>query len=86
MDTVGEGERKANWKSSIETHILPYIKQIASGNLLCDAESSNPVLCDNLEGLDGVGGGREVQGRGHMYTYGWFMLMYAKNPKTNTIL
>ena len=23
--------------------------------------SSNPVLCDNLEGWDGVGGGREVQ-------------------------
>ena len=25
------------------------------------AGSSNPVLCDNLEGWDGVGGGREVQ-------------------------
>ena len=29
---------------------------------LYDAGSSKPVLCDNLEGWDGVGGGREVQG------------------------
>ena len=26
-------------------------------------------LRDNLEGQDGAGGGREVQRRGHMYTY-----------------
>ena len=65
-----EGECGMTRENSPETHTLPYIKQIASGNLLYDAESSNPVLCDNLEGLDGVGGGREVQGRGHMYTYG----------------
>ena len=47
---------------------------MACGNLLCDAGTSNPVLCDNLEGWDGVGGGREVQeggsgGRGHMNIY-----------------
>ena len=30
-----------------------------------------PGLCDNLEGWDEVGRGKEVQeGRGHMYTYG----------------
>ena len=29
-----------------------------------DAGSSNSVLCDNLEGWDGVGGGREVQEEG----------------------
>ena len=33
--------------------------KIASGNLLCDAVSSYPVFCDNLEGVGG--GGREVQ-------------------------
>ena len=26
------------------------VKQINSGNLLCDAGSSNSVLCDNLKG------------------------------------
>ena len=28
--------------------------------MLHDAGSSNLVLCDNLEGWDGVGGGREL--------------------------
>ena len=27
-------------------------------------------LCNNLEGWDGEGDGREAQGRGCMYTYG----------------
>ena len=47
-----------------ETHILPYVKQIASGNSLCDAGSPKLVLCDNLEGWDGEGGGRRAQGAG----------------------
>ena len=45
----------------IETHTLPYVEQIARGNLLYDAENPKRMLCDNLEGWDGVGGGREVQ-------------------------
>ena len=45
----------------METYSLPYVKQPASGNLLYDAGSSNLVLCDNLEGWNGVGDGREVQ-------------------------
>ena len=34
------------------------------------------VLCDNLEEWDGEEGSR---GRGHMYTYGWFTLMYGRD-------
>ena len=34
---------------------------MTSGHLLCDADSSKPALCDNLEGWDGAGGWREVQ-------------------------
>ena len=60
----GEGAGETNWESNTETYILPYVKQIASGNLLYDAENSNPVLCDNLEGWDGMGGRREVQEEG----------------------
>ena len=45
----------------METYILPYVKQIGSGNLLFEAGSRKPVLCDNLEEGDGVGGGRLVQ-------------------------
>ena len=34
--------------------------------MLYEAGSSNQVLCDNLEGWDGVGDGREVQEGGGM--------------------
>ena len=38
-----------------------------------------PGLCDNLEGWNGVGGGREAQEGVNMYTYGWSMLMYGSS-------
>ena len=41
--------------------MLPYVKQIARGNPLYDAGSSNLLLCNNLEGWGGVGW--EVGGR-----------------------
>ena len=36
---------------------------------IIDIGNLKPVLCDNLEGLDGVGGGGKFQERRHMYTY-----------------
>ena len=42
-----------------------------------DAGHQKPVLCDNLEEEGGGMGG--PGGRGHMYVYGWLMLMYGKN-------
>ena len=42
-------------------HTLPYIKWIASGNLLGDAGNLNLVLYDNVERWDGAEGGREAQ-------------------------
>ena len=45
---------------SIEIHILPNVKQRANGKLLYNRVFSL-VLCDNLDGRDGVRGGREVQ-------------------------
>ena len=79
-DTGGEGEVGTNWESSMETYTLPYLK-LDSGKLLYDSESSNWVLCDNVEGWDGVGGG--VGGsrrREHTYTYGQFMLILWQKP------
>ena len=61
MDTMGEGEGGTNRESSVETYTLPFVKYKSGGNLLYDVGSSDPLLCDNLEGWDGVGGGREVQ-------------------------
>ena len=40
--------------------MLPYVKQTAGKSLTYDAGSPKPVLCDNLEGRDGEGGGRGV--------------------------
>ena len=41
-------------------------------------------LCNNLEGWGGEGDEREVQeGGGHMYTYGWFMLMFGRNQQNS---
>ena len=51
----------------METYTLPYVKQIASGNVLCD---TRVVVCENLEGWDGVGDGRKVQEGGDVYTCG----------------
>ena len=33
----------------MEAYTLPYVKQIANGNLMCDTGSSNLELRDNLE-------------------------------------
>ena len=69
VDTVGEGEGVPNKEISTETYTLPYVKQIAGagGTLLYDEGSSNMVLCDYLEGWDGVGGERASIGSRHVY-------------------
>ena len=67
-------------ENSIETCILPYVKQMTSANSMHEAGHSKPVLWDNPEGWGGSGGGRRVQdGVGHMYNSGWIMWMYGKN-------
>jgi len=77
LDSVAEGEGEMIWENSIETCILPYVKQIASPSSMHEAGHSKPkVHWDNLEGWDGAGG---LGQRGHMYTHGWFMSMYGKN-------
>ena len=76
---VGGGERGTNWKSNTETYITT-CKTDSQWDLPYNTGSSNLVLCDNLEEWDGGGkweGGSG--GRGHVYTYGWFMLMHGRN-------
>ena len=77
LDSVGEGEGGMIWENSIETRLLPYVKQITSPSLACETALSSCAL-----GLrDGMG--REVGGGfgtwGHMYTRGWFMSVYDKD-------
>ena len=84
MDSVGEGEGGMIWENSIETCILPYVKEKTSPLSMHEIGHSKPVHWDHPEGWDRVGGARGVQDEGHMYTHGWFMSMYGK--KTATIL
>ena len=62
-----EGEGGMLWENSIETYTLPYVKQIAIGNLMCDAEHPQLVLSDNLEAWGGEGAGSGVQEGGETF-------------------
>ena len=79
VDTVREGECGMNWESSMETYTLPYVKQIASGNLLVTYGAQPSALWQSR----GVGwGGRwegGLMGRGHMCTCDWFTVIYGRN-------
>ena len=58
-----------NGASSMEAYTLPYVKQIANGNMLYDPGSSNwgSVTASSI-GKGGKVGGRFKMG-GHMYAY-----------------
>ena len=76
-------ESGTHWNSGMDTYTLPYVKSIASGNLLYDAGTSAQLMQGAQPPPRGVGwGGRwewDSRGKGHMYTYDWFMLMYGRN-------
>ena len=52
------------------SHILSYVKQIASPGSMHETGCSGLVHWDDPEGWDGEGGGRAVQDGEHMYTHG----------------
>ena len=79
LDSVGEGEDGMIWENSIETCILPYVKQNTSPGSMHETGCSGLVHWDDPEGWDGEGGGRGVQDGEHMYTHGGFMSVYGKN-------
>ena len=65
-----EGEGEMNGESNVEAYTLPYVKQMANGNLLFDSGNSNqgPVTTKRGEkGLE-VGGGKEVKEGGYIGT------------------
>ena len=62
LNSVGEGEGGMIWENSIETRILPYVKQITSPRVMHETGLSEPVHWDNPGGWDGEGGtGEGVQ-------------------------
>ena len=56
------------WENSIETCILPYVKQMASPCSMHETGHSKPVHWDNPEGWDGEGGRRRGSGSGDTRT------------------
>ena len=60
---IGRKERVGPIQSRTETYPLAAVKQRANGKWPQSTELGL-VPCDNSEGRDGVGGGREVQERG----------------------
>ena len=76
---MGEGEGGMILENSIETCILPYVKQITSLDSMHETGRSGLVHWDDPEGWDREGGGRGVQDGKHMYTHGRFMSVYGKN-------
>ena len=81
LDSVGEGEGGMILENSIETCILPYVKQMTIPSSMHETGHSKLVHWDNTQGWDGEGGGSGFQYAGHMYTHGRLMLMYGKKPK-----
>ena len=65
------------WENGIETCKISYKKQIASPGSMKDTGCLGLVHWDDPEGCFGEEGGRGVQDREHVYTYGGFMLMYG---------
>ena len=62
LDSAGEGKGGMIRENSIETCILPYVKQIASPGSMHVTGCSGLVYWDNPEGWDGEGGGRGGSG------------------------
>ena len=71
LDSVREGKGGMILENSIETYILPQVKQIGIPGLMYETGHSGPVhLGDPKKGWDGEGVGRGFQDWGHMYTHG----------------
>ena len=57
-----EGEDGTKGESCMETYALPYVVE-SQWEFSVWLRGIEPGLCNNLEGWEGVGGGREVQER-----------------------
>ena len=60
--------RKILLSEYTETYTLPYVKEITNASLMHDVGHPKQMLCDNLVGLGGEGGGRGSQDRGDTCT------------------
>ena len=78
LDPVGEGEGVMIWENSIETCILPYVKQMSSASSMDEAGHSKLVLWDN------PGGGRwegDQYGGTHVHLWVFHVDVWQKPPQ-----
>ena len=61
LASAGEGEGGVIWENSIETCILPYVKQITSPGSMPETGCSGLVHWDDPEWWDGEGDGRRFR-------------------------
>ena len=84
MDKVGgeEGGGEMNGEGSLEAYTLPYVY----GQPMEIHSMTQGTQTGALQPPRGVWDGGQWEGgarrKGHMYTYGWFMLMYDKIKPT----
>ena len=79
LDSVREGEGGMIWENSIETCILPYVKQITQSKLDAWNGALKASALGQPWGMRWEGRWEGGQDGEHMYTHGWFMWMYGKN-------
>ena len=70
LDSAGEGEDGMIWENSIETCILPYVKETASPGLMHETGCSGLVHWDYPEGWDREGSRMGAQDGEHIHTHG----------------
>ena len=71
MDTRRGEERVRSMERVTRKLTLPYVKEMANGNLPYDSGNSNGLYI-NLVGWNGEGDGGEVQ-KGEIYVYLWLI-------------
>ena len=78
LDSVGESEGGMIWENSIETYILPYVKEMTV-QVQCMKQGTQRAGTAQKDGMGREGRWGQVQDGGHKYIHGWFMSMYGKN-------
>ena len=79
LASVGEGKGGMIWEKSIETCILPYVKQMTSASFMHEAGHSKRVLWDNPEGWGEEGGGGGFRMGSHVHL--WLIHAWQNPPQ-----
>jgi len=82
LNYVGEGKGGMIWQNSIETCILPCVKQITRANLMHKSGYSKLVLWENPEELGGEEDERRIQDEGiHVHLWLIHIDLWLKQPQ-----